>query len=56
MQHRCPGKCEHWFKDCDEMVKKVSAEVNGFLFQELLEASRHADKSVADLFRKGKCF
>jgi len=35
------------------MVKKVSEGVNGFLFQELLEASRHTDKSVAELFRIG---
>ena len=49
----CPGKCAHWFKDCDETMKKVTEGVNGFLFQELLEASRHTDKSVVELFRLG---
>ena len=50
------GKCAEWFHGCDDITKAVSKTVNGFLFQELLAASGHADAKVADLFRTGPSF
>ena len=50
---RRSGKCAHWFSKCDEVTKKVSCGVNGFLLQELLRASHHSDLAAADLFRDG---
>ena len=50
---RGAGKNAHWFEQCDEITKKVSEGVNGFLFQELLWASDHCDLEVAELFRQG---
>lgn len=54
-QLRSSGKCAHWFSKCDEVTKKVSCGVNGFLLQELLRASHHSDLAAADLFRDGTC-
>ena len=50
------GKSAEWFHGCDDITKAVSKTVNGFLFQELLAASGHADAKVADLFRTGPSY
>ena len=50
---RLSGKCEAWFRQCDEVTKKVSAGVNGYLFEELLRASHYTDMAVVELFRFG---
>ena len=47
------GKCQQWFGQCDDGIKRVSEGVNGYLLQELLRASRHCDLAVVELFRKG---
>ena len=47
------GKGDHWFADCDEITKRVTEGVNGYLLEELLRASGHCDTAVVDLFRKG---
>ena len=49
------GKNAHWFQECDEITKQVSQGVNGFLFQELVCASRHCDQGAVELFRTGVC-
>ena len=47
------GENARWFRQCDEITKKVSEGVNSFLFQELLWVSDHCDLEVAELFRQG---
>ncbi len=46
------GKCQQWFRQCDDGIKRVSEGVNGYLLQELLRASRHCDLAVVELFRE----
>jgi hypothetical protein len=48
------GKCEHWFRNCDPIIQKVSEGVNGYLLQELLTASHHCDVAAVELFRTGR--
>ena len=52
-QMRESGKNARWFRDCDEIMAKVSDGVNGALMQELLVASNYCDPGAADLFRHG---
>jgi len=53
---RDSGKNAWWFEQCDEVTKKACDGVSGFLFQELLRASRHCDLQVTELFRQGELF
>ena len=49
------GKRDWWFRNSDETVKQVAEGVNGYLFEELIRASKHRDTSAAELFRQGGC-
>ena len=35
------GKGAHWFRDGEEIIKKVTEGVNGFLLEQLLIASQY---------------
>ncbi len=50
---RKSGKQARWFHGCDEAIKALSKEVNGFLFQELLAATKYKDCEAVELFRRG---
>jgi len=50
---RKSGKQARWFHGCDEAVKALCKEVNGFLFQELLAATKYKDSEAVELFRRG---
>ena len=47
------GKGAHWFRDSDEIIKKVTEGVNGFLLEQLLAASHYSDVAAVELFRRG---
>jgi len=48
------GKGAHWFRDSDEIIKKVTEGVNGFLLEQLLMASHYRDVAAVELFRRGR--
>ena len=48
------GKGAHWFRDSDEIIKKVIEGVNGFLLEQLLMASHYRDVAAVELFRRGR--
>ena len=50
---RKSGKQAWWFHGCDEAIKTLCKEVNGFLFQELLAATNYKDCEAVELFRRG---
>ena len=45
--------CEEWFKGCDPLVRKVTKNVNGALFQQLLVATDYHDVDCVNMFRRG---
>ena len=45
--------CENWFNGCDPLVRKVTKDVNGALFQQLLVATDYHDVDCVNLFRRG---
>jgi len=47
------GKGAQWFQQSDEIIKKVTEGVNGFLFEQLLKASHYRDTAAVELFRQG---
>ena len=47
------GKGAQWFRNSDEIIKKVTEGVNGFLFEQLLKASHYRDTAAVELFRQG---
>ena len=50
------GSVDRWFAGCDFIVRRVSATVNGPLFQRLL-SSANLPSEIADVFRYGtRCF
>ena len=51
-QRKAQG-CENWFNGCDPLVRKVTEDVNGALFQQLLDATDYHDIDCVNLFRRG---
>ena len=47
------GACSSWFAECDPDIEAVAKDVNGPLFQALIQAAKHSDESCPELFRKG---
>ena len=47
------GKGAQWFRNSDEIIKKVTEGVNGFLLEQLLTASHYRDIAAVELFRRG---
>ena len=48
------GANDAWFGDADNITRNVCKGINGYLMQELVQASGHCDKNVANLFRQGQ--
>ena len=47
------GERDKWFEAASEETKRLTATVNGPLFEQLLEEAGHPDIKCADLFRVG---
>ena len=48
------GERDKWFSTASEDTKRLTATVNGPLFEQLLKEAGHPDVKCADLFREGK--
>ena len=47
------GACEDWFRGCDDEVRAVAGDANGYLLEQLLAASDYCDKACVELLRQG---
>ena len=48
------GERDKWFSNASEDTKRLTATVNGPLFEQLIKEAGHPDVKCADLFREGK--
>ena len=52
---RSSGECKKWLAPASPATRKLAADVNGPLMQELIDEIQFADPTCVEMFRHGAC-